>query len=72
MAKRMITVAEFSYPHEAHVLRAALDAAGLKTFLMDEYSVRIGEGTQTVKVQVPEDCVERAREILARAQNERP
>ncbi|MEO8257054.1 MAG: DUF2007 domain-containing protein [Acidobacteriota bacterium] len=71
MAKRLITIAEFAYPHEAHVLRAALDAAGLQTFLMDEYAVRIGEGPQTVKVQVPEDCVGRARQIIARAQNKR-
>jgi hypothetical protein len=71
MAKRMITLAEFAYPHEAYVLRSALDAAGLETFLMDEYAVRIGEGPQTVKVQVAEDCIERAREILARASRRR-
>ena len=71
MTTRMVTLTEFTYPHEAHLLRTALDAAGIETFLMDEYSVRIGEGPQTVKVQVTEDCVERARGILARVQRGR-
>ena len=71
MPRRMVTIAEFGNPHDAHVLRAALDAAGLETFLMDEYSARIGEAGVTVKVQVAEDRVERARQILARAQQRR-
>ena len=67
MGKRIVTVAEFQHPHEAHLLRTALTAAGLDVFVTDEYAARIGENTEWVKVQVPEDCVERAREIMAAA-----
>ena len=67
MGKRTVTVAEFQHPHEAHLLRTALRAAGLDVFVTDEYAARIGESAEWVKVQVPEDCVERAKEIMAAA-----
>ena len=69
MGKRTVTIAEFRHPHEAHLLRSVLVAAGVEVFVLDEYATRIGDGSQWVRVQVPGDCVERAREIMARGQN---
>lgn len=65
----MRTIATFSKPEEAHLLRLRLEAGGVAAFLQDEnlvqmnwlYSNVIGG----VRVQIAEEDVDRAREILA-------
>ncbi|WP_299702575.1 DUF2007 domain-containing protein [uncultured Pontibacter sp.] len=72
MAERLITVATFSQPTEAHILKGRLEAEGIPCFLGDEhiiaaqplYSVAVGG----VKLQVTEGDVEEALEMLARIQ----
>ena len=64
----MITVATFSKPEEAHMLRLRLEAGGVPAYIQDEnmvqtdwlYSNAIGG----VRVQIDEKDVERAKEIL--------
>ena len=64
----MLTVATFSKPEEAHMLRLRLEAGGVPAFIQDEnmvqtdwlYSNAIGG----VRVQIDEDDVDRAKEIL--------
>ncbi|PKV63294.1 putative signal transducing protein [Pontibacter ramchanderi] len=70
MAERLITVATFSQPTEAHILKGRLEAEGILCFLGDEqiiaaqplYSLAVGG----VKLQVTEGDVEEALELLAR------
>lgn len=64
----MLTVATFSKPEEAHMLRLRLQAGGVPAFIQDEnmvqtdwlYSNAIGG----VRVQIDEDDEDRANEIL--------
>jgi len=64
----MITVATFSKPEEAHMLRLRLEAGGVPAYIQDEnmvqtdwlYSNAIGG----VRVQIDEDDADRAKEIL--------
>ncbi|EJF11245.1 DUF2007 domain-containing protein [Pontibacter sp. FD36] len=70
MAERLITVATFSQPTEAHILKGRLEAEGILCFLGDEqiiaaqpfYSLAVGG----VKLQVTEGDVEEALELLGR------
>ena len=65
----MITVATFSFPHEAHIAKLKLDAKEIPAFVADEhtinmqwlYSSAIGGG----KLQVPEPFAEQAIQALA-------
>ncbi|MEO8206490.1 MAG: DUF2007 domain-containing protein [Chthoniobacterales bacterium] len=65
----MITIARFNKPEEAHMLRLRLEAGGVPVYLQDEnivqmdwlYSNLIGG----VRVQISEEDIEDAREILA-------
>ncbi|MDA3837734.1 MAG: DUF2007 domain-containing protein [Candidatus Delongbacteria bacterium] len=62
------TILTFTYPHEAHPVKALLDSHHIPTFLKDEmtiqahnfYSYALGG----VKLQVPEDKFEKAYIIL--------
>ena len=72
MAERLVTIATFSQPTEAHVLKGRLEAEGIPCFLGDEhiiaaqpfYSVAVGG----VKLRVTEGDEQEAREMLARIQ----
>lgn len=72
MAERLITVATFSQPTEAHILKGRLEAEGIPCFLGDEhiiaaqplYSLAVGG----VKLQVTEGDEQEAREMIARIQ----
>jgi hypothetical protein len=64
----MLTVATFIKPEDAHMLRLRLEAGGVPAYIQDEnmvqtdwlYSNAIGG----VRVQIAEDDVARAKEIL--------
>jgi len=64
----MLTVATFSKPEDAHMLRLRLEAGGVPAYIQDEnmvqtdwlYSNAIGG----VRVQIADDDVDRAKEIL--------
>ncbi|WP_018479737.1 putative signal transducing protein [Pontibacter roseus] len=72
MAERLITIATFNQPTEAHILKGRLEAEGIPCFLGDEhiiaaqplYSVAVGG----VKLRVTEGDEQEAREMLARIQ----
>jgi hypothetical protein len=72
MAHRLVTIASFNQPTEAHILKGRLEAEGIPCFLGDEnivaaqpfYSVAVGG----VKLKVTEDDAEEARAILGRIQ----
>src|SRR5262245_24843005 len=67
MAKELVTVRTCAIAEEAHALRNLLESAGIAAFVEDEaasgmlwYNVVGG-----AKVQVAEEDLERAREVLA-------
>ncbi|CAH0538885.1 DUF2007 domain-containing protein [Vibrio marisflavi] len=37
----MITVARFSFPHEAYIAKASLEAAGIDSFVADEHTINM-------------------------------
>ncbi|CAH0529431.1 DUF2007 domain-containing protein [Vibrio hippocampi] len=64
----MIVVARFSFPHEAHIAKANLESAGIKSFVADEYTVNTqwlySNAIGGVRLMVSEDDLEDATEIL--------
>ena len=64
----MITVATFSKPEEAHLLRMRLEAGGVAAYILDENMVQMdwaySNAIGGVRVQIAEEDVEDAKEIL--------
>jgi len=64
----MKTVASFREPYKAHIARGKLEAEGIPAVVLDEHLVWVNwthsEAVGGVKVQVPEEALDRAREIL--------
>jgi hypothetical protein len=64
----LVTVATFSFPHEAHVAVARLEAVGIPVFIADEYTINMqwlySNALGGVKVQVPAEFVAKSKEIL--------
>ncbi len=66
----MVTVATFSKPEEAHLLRMRLEAAGIPAYLRDENISQVWGGScfspdfGGVKVEIAEEDMEAAREVL--------
>lgn len=65
----MVTVARFTKPEDAHLLRLRLEAGGVDVFLADETVVQVDQGISLamggVRLQVAEEDVEQARAIMA-------
>ena len=64
----LVTIATFSHPTEAYVLKSRLEAEGIWSFVADEYTVTMywlySNAVGGVKLQVKGQDVEKAREIL--------
>ena len=69
MAGKMVTVATFDMPTEAHLAKGLLEANGLAAFLADELTVgvawHLSNAIGGIKLQVAESDVELATGILA-------
>jgi hypothetical protein len=69
MARRLVTVARFDIPANAHITRNALEAAGIRSVIQDEqlvamdYLLNLAVGG--IKVQVWEEDAGPAAEVLA-------
>ena len=65
----MKTIATFSKPEEAHLFRTRLEAAGIAAFVQDEHLIQMdwlySNALGGVRIQVPDQEVEAAREFLA-------
>jgi len=65
----MITVATFSKPEEAHLLRLRLGAGGVDAYVQDENTVQMNwlysNAIGGVRVQIDEADLEAAKEIVA-------
>ncbi len=69
MPDKLLTVASFSTPTEAEIVRSRLDLEGVRSFLSDETLVGmnwiLGNAVGGVKVQVADSDFARAMEILS-------
>ncbi|WP_439135193.1 putative signal transducing protein [Pseudomaricurvus sp.] len=65
----LTTVATYSFPYEAQIARAHLDAEGIPAFVADEHTINMqwlySNAMGGVRLQVPSVYVEQARAILA-------
>ncbi|MEH6551679.1 MAG: DUF2007 domain-containing protein [Pseudomonadales bacterium] len=65
----MITIARFSLPIEAQVARAKLDSVGIPAFVADEHMLTANwlysNAFGGVRLQVPNSCAKKSREILS-------
>ncbi|MFH0888307.1 MAG: DUF2007 domain-containing protein [Planctomycetota bacterium] len=72
MSEKLITVAEFGSPIEAHLVRIRLEEEGIECFIADEYIplwfAPIGTGDFSVKLQVQESDKDMALQILQKQQ----
>ena len=64
MTYRLITIHSYLNPHEAQFARTLLEAEGIPAFLQDKTMNYITFGAVNVRLQVPEDCIEEAHNIL--------
>jgi hypothetical protein len=68
LSDKLVTVATFSTPFEARVAKNRLEAEGIPVFLGDEESVgnlwHLGFALGGVKLQVSDDYIQRAMELL--------
>jgi DNA-directed RNA polymerase subunit RPC12/RpoP len=66
---RLITIARFDYPYQAHLAAAQLEASGIPCFLKDEHIVGLNmfysQAVGGVKLRVPEDKAEEAMIVLS-------
>lgn len=64
----MIVVARFSFPHEAQIARASLEASGIESYIADEHTVNTqwlySNAIGGVRLLVDEKSVDEARSIL--------
>lgn len=65
----LTTIASFSFPHEAHIAKASLEAEDIPVFISDEHTINMqwlfSNALGGVRVQVPSQYADRAKEILA-------
>ena len=66
------TVTIYTYPTDAHIARAKLETQGIEVYLKDELTIQTYNFSSNaiggVKVQVPEENYELAKEILLDSQ----
>ena len=68
MEPKLVTIAAFNMPYQAHLAKSRLEAGGIPVFIRDEHLISINNlyspALGGVKVQVPENHLKEAREIL--------
>lgn len=64
----LVTIATFSFPHEAHLAKAQLDAFGIPSFIADEHTINMqwlySNAMGGVRLQVPAEFAAQAKEAL--------
>jgi hypothetical protein len=64
----LVTIATFSFPHEAYLAKAHLDSVGIPSFVADEYTINmywlLSNAMGGVRLQVPPEFVTQAQEAL--------
>ncbi len=69
ISDNLIQIASFSYPHEAHIAKASLDAANIPAFITDEYTINMqwlySNALGGVRLLVPEEYAVEAKELIS-------
>jgi hypothetical protein len=61
----LVTIATFSFPHEAYLAKARLDVIGIKSFITDEHAINIFSNAMSgVRLQVPAAFAAQAQQAL--------
>ncbi|MFY2508533.1 DUF2007 domain-containing protein [Vibrio pectenicida] len=64
----MVVVARFSFPHEAHIAKTSLEAAGIESYIADEHTVNTqwlySNAIGGVRLMIAEQHLEQASIIL--------
>ena len=72
--QKLVTIKTFTFPHEAYIVRGKLESEGIYTFLKDEMTVQVhnfySNAVGGVKLQVPEEEVDRALSIIGERREE--
>lgn len=65
----LVTVASYSFPHEAQIARATLESQGIPAFVADEHTINMqwlySNAMGGVRVQVPFKHLDQARQLLS-------
>ncbi len=65
----LVTVSTYSFPYEAQIAWAKLDAENIPAFIADEHTINMqwlySNALGGVRIQVPEEYADVARDILA-------
>jgi len=65
----LINIASYSFPHEAHIAKANLEAEGIPAYIADEHTISMqwlySNALGGVKVQVPSQYEKKVKYILA-------
>lgn len=69
ISNNLIIIATFSFPFEAHIAKASLDAANIPAFIADEHTINMqwlySNALGGVKLLVPKEYEKEARELIA-------
>jgi hypothetical protein len=70
----MVTIQTFSNPTQAQLAKTLLESSDVPAFLLDENSFALGYGSVLIgiRLQVEDQNVERAKEILKSQENSEP
>jgi hypothetical protein len=68
MREKLVTVASYSTPLDAHMAKSRLDSAGIDSLIFDEHTIAMNWLYSNliggVKIKVPEEDLEDARSVL--------
>ncbi len=68
MMNNQIQIAAFSFPHEAHIAKASLEAANIPALIADEYTINMdwfySNALGGVRLYVPIEHAEDAKAII--------
>ena len=74
MTHNQIQIASFSFPHEAHIAKASLDAANIPAAIADEYTINMdwlySNALGGVRLFVPKEYEEEARALIEKDYSE--
>jgi hypothetical protein len=69
MSNKLVTIASFNTPFEAHIAKGRLESEGIEGFLKNEYLANLYPAPLSgpygpIELQVREEAVENAKQVL--------
>ena len=70
ISNNLIEIASFSYPHDAHIAKASLEASDIPVFITDEYTINMqwlySNALGGVRLLVPKDYEKEAKALISK------